>query len=111
MEIILRPFDRGDWDSYAGVESDNPQIANFKIEGRDVDLIIEETMVGIYVMETDAADSPVGEQYIREFGRNDSDEFYSDLNIGLLFGDWLIQNISESTTFWELTNRFGLISV
>jgi hypothetical protein len=107
-KIKLQPFSESDYWSYSGVESDDPQIASFVIEGRDADLVVEENMVGVYLMDSDEA---IATQFIREFGRNDSDEFFNDLNIGLKFAEWFINELCETTTLWELTDRFGFIEV
>jgi len=99
---VLRPFQQEDWNNYAGCESDNPQIANVRIEGISGDLVVEECQVCLYF-------SSIEDErfYVRDFGNKDNDAFLKSCDLGLLFSDWLVKAFRETTTFAELETDFG----
>lgn len=103
---VLREFTKDDWFGYAGVESNNPRIANLTIEGKDYDLVVEDDLVGLHSIDME---EQICTSYVRDFGRNDSDEFFQESELGGIFAEWFLDELNENSTEWEITNRFGFV--
>ena len=107
---VLRDFTKQDYQNYPGTEETDPQIAEVIIEGIIGDIVVEPDWVGLYFVTAPFDPSmDLGEtiSFDRDFGRNDSDDFLNEIDLGITFSNWLIENLSENTMFKDLEQDFG----
>ncbi len=115
----LRPFDKGDWMSYPGCDSDEPLIAEVVVEGLSCDLVVEPNCVGIYgvrIFNTHGFDGKPEDEIISYKPEDEiisyhrhwrDDEFTQEYNLGGKFAAWVIDALREETTFAELVDTWG----
>lgn len=95
----LVPFTDADWMSYPGCEYESPLIAPFRMEGVDVEMVVEPHCVGIYGVRLIEPDNDEIISYSRHWRE---DDFTTHLDIGRKFADMFLDGLAPATTFDDL---------